>query len=299
MTDITSLTVTATAETAIKKLKKAEISVFNCFKSGTEFTFSVKDKHLKKVFAIFSKPCYNIRVAGESRRTHFIKRIITRAGLAVGAFVFVVAAAVSNAFVFKISVSGSGAYLASEVKRIIYESGGKEFSLLTHFDAPAATGKILALPQVTFCNIEKKGSILKVDVQVDEELGEKASLSSLVADKNGTVKNIVAICGTPNYSVGDKVQKGDILISNYSLIGEEGEEKAECLAVGYAELECSGRCEYFAEADTEENLKAAYSSALLYSDEILTRTHTVKQTDGGVIFVIDFTYLHKLSINLK
>ncbi|MDE5721951.1 MAG: sporulation protein YqfD [Clostridia bacterium] len=296
MTDVTSLTVTATAEAAIKKLKKAEISVFNCRKKGAEFTFSVKDKHLKKVFAIFSKPCYNIRVTGESRRTHFIKRILTRAGLAAGAFAFVIAAAVSNAFVFKISVSGSGAYLASEVKRIIYESGAKEFTLLTHFDAPAATGKILALPQVTFCNIEKKGSILKVDVQVDEELGEKASLTSLVADKSGTVKNIVAICGTPNFSVGDKVNKGDTLISNYSIIGEE---KAECLAVGYAELECGGRCEYFAEADTEENLKAAYSSALLYADEILTRTHTVKQAEGGIIYVIDFTYLHKLSINLK
>ena len=296
MTDITRVCVTSTAETALKKLKKAEISVYDCRKDGASFIFGVKDKQLKKVFAIFSNPCYNIRVTGSSGRTRLFRRAATRAGLIAGAFVFITAAAVSNSFVFKISVSGSGAYLSPEVKRIIYESGAKEFSTCNRFDAPAATGKILALPQVTFCNIEKRGSILRVDVQVDEEHGGAVNPSPLVSDRDGTVKNIVAVCGTAQFAVGDKVKKGDVLISNTVTVGEE---QTKSLAAGYAEIECSGKAEYFAESESDENLKSAYSSVLLEADKVLTRSHTVKPTDGGVIYVIEFTYLHKLSINIK
>ncbi|MDE6001280.1 MAG: sporulation protein YqfD, partial [Clostridia bacterium] len=260
------------------------------------FTFFVKDKHLKKVFAIFSNPCYNITVTKQSGRGRFLKSVINRAGLIVGALAFVAIAAFSNAFVLKIEVDGSGSYLSPEIKRIVYEFGAKEFHLFKNFDTPAATGKILALPQVTFCNIEKKGSILRVDVQVDEEHSAKAVRTPLVADADGVVKNIVAICGTAAVSLGTEVKKGDTLISAVTYAGEQ---EVESIAVGYAELECRGTCEYFALQESDENMRLAYSSVQLYADEILTRSHTVKQAEGGVTYVIDFTYLHKLSINIK
>ena len=296
MTDLTRISITATAELALKKLKKAEIGVYDCKKDGARFIFSVKDKHLKKVFAIFSKPCYNISVTGKSRRKTFFTSALNRLGLIIGVFAFTCAAVLSNSFIFKIKVSGSGSYLSPEVKRIVYEAGAKEFKLYSGFDAPLATGKILALPQVTFCNIEKRGSILHVDVEVDEELGLSAKQTPLISDCKGVIKKITAICGTPQFSAGDKVEVGDELISAYTFVGET---KQSCLAVGYVEIECKGHAEYFAEAETDESLKDAYSSILLEGDEILTRTHTVKEADGGVVYVIDFTYLHKLSINME
>lgn len=300
MTKYTQISIVCTAEAAIKKLKKAEIGVYNCKKTGANFLFCVKDKDLKKVFAIFSKPCYNIKVENLGRRAGFLKSLTTRIGLAVGAFVFVVAAAVSNSFVFKINVSGSGSYLSPEVRRIIYEAGAKEFSLCTRFDAPAATGKILALPNVTFCNIQRRGSILTVDVQVDEEHTGKAELSSLVADRAGVVKNVVAICGTARVKAGDRVNQGDALISAYTVVGGgEDEKRVDCLAAGYCELECSQTFEYSAAEESDENLQSAYAQALLYAEDITSRSHTVKQVDGGVIYVIEITYLHKLRINIS
>ncbi|MDE5942869.1 MAG: sporulation protein YqfD [Clostridia bacterium] len=300
MTKYTQISIVSTAEAALKKLKKAEVGVYNCKKSGANFLFCVKDKDLKKVFAIFSKPCYNITVENLGRKAGFLKSLVNRIGLLVGAFIFVAAAAVSNSFVFKISVSGSGSYLSPEVKRIVYEAGAKEFSMCTGFDAPAATGKILALPNVTFCNIQRRGSILLVDVQVDEEHTGKAELSSLVSDRAGVVKNIVAICGTARVAEGDRVNAGDTLISAYTVISEgEDERRVDCLAAGYCELECSASYEYSAAEESDENLQSAYAQALLYSEEILSRTHTVKAVEGGVMYVIEFTYLHKLSINIS
>lgn len=296
MTDLTSVCITATAETAVKKLKKAGIGVYDCKKEGAKFTFRVKDKHLKKVFAIFSNPCYNIKVAKQSRRGRLLKSLLNRAGLIAGALAFVVIAALSNAFVLKIEVEGSGRYLSPEIRRIVYETGAREFRLYRGFDAPAATGKILALPQVTFCNIEKNGSILRIDVRVDEEHSAKAERTPLISDRDGVVKNIVAICGTAAVSAGAQVKKGDTLISAVTYAGER---EVESIAVGYAELECRGAAEFSAACESDENLRLAYSSVLIYADEILTRSHTVRAAEGGVVYVIDFTYLHKLSINIK
>ncbi len=296
MTDTTKIAVTSTAEAALKKLKKAEIAIYGCKKDGTRFIFSVKDKDVKKVFAIFAKPCYNISVQVQSRRNRLLTRLLNRAGLIAGGFLFAAIAIISNSFVFKITVSGSGSYLSPEVKRIIYESGAKEFSFYSGFDAPVATGKILALPQVTFCNIQKRGSILYVDVQVDEEHHGSVLRSPLLSNADGIVKNIVAICGTAEVSAGDKVQNGDTLISAYTVAGET---RTPSIAVGYAEIECAGRAEYFAQAESDEALKQAYSSVILESDEIINRSHTVNQVEDGVVYVIDFTYLRKLSINMQ
>lgn len=296
MIDVTKLTVTATAETALRKLKKAGISVFDCKKDGARFIFSVKDKQLKKAFAIFAKPCYNISIVGKSSRNRLSDGLLNRIGLIIGGIIFAAVAVISNSFVFKINVSGSGSYLSPEVRRIIYECGAKEFKLFSDFDEPAAICKILALPQVTFCNIEKRGSVLRVDVQIDDVHSSTAQRTPLVSDRAGKVRNVTAICGTVAVNIGDDVSAGSTLIAAYTLAGEI---QTECLAVGYAELECRGRTEYFATEESEENLKAAYSAALMEGEEILTRTHTVKPADGGVVYVLEFTYLHKLSINME
>lgn len=296
MTDLTRISVTATAEAALKKLKRAEIGVYDCKKEGARFIFSVKDKQLKKAFAIFKKPCYNIVVASQSRRKRLLNTLTCRAGLIAGAFVIAVAAAISNLFVFKITVGGSGSYLSPEVKRIIYESGVKEFKPFSGLDIPAATGKILALPQVTFCNIEKRGSVLHVDVRVDEEHGAAADRQSLVADRDGVVRSVSAICGTAEVASGSAVKRGDTLIAAYTTAGEK---TIDCLAVGFVELECSGKLEYFAYAESDESLKAAYSSVRLHADNVISRSHTVAPADGGVTYIIEFSYLHKLSINME
>ncbi len=296
MNDLTRLSVACTAQYALNKLKKAEIAVWHCKKEGVRFLFSVKDKDVKKVFAIFAKPCYNIKEVGLSRARWLLKLLSLRAGLAVGAAVFAAMAVFANSLVLKIEVEGSGSYLEHEVLTIIYDEGAREFSRLSSFDKSVATGRILALPDVTFCNIEKRGSILIIDVRTDGEHSSAVSYEPLVSDVSGKVVNIVAICGTAVAAVGGEVVAGDVLIAPYNL---SGGERAECLAAGYAEIEVTGRSEYAADCDSEENLKNAYSSLLLNGDEIVSRTHTVREEGEGVVYVIDFTYLHKLSINLS
>ena len=294
--DLTRIKIISAAETALKKLKKEGVAAYNVKKEGAGLLFSVKDKDVKKVFAIFDKPCYNVSVYKPSvikRAAAFVK---LRAGLFAGALLFAVCACFANGYVLKIEVSGSGSYLETEILRIIADEGAGTFKPFASLDVSQASGRILALPQVTFCNISKKGSVLVVDVQADAEHYGAADGSGLIADSSGIIRNIVAVCGTPAVKAGDKVKTGDVLIYPKSLAGDK---EIDCLAAGYAEIECARTTEYFATEESEENLKNAYASTLIDEGEILTRKHTVKPTEGGVMYVIEFTCLHKVSINLE
>lgn len=295
MTEFTRISITSTAESAIKKLQRAQIPVYDCKKQGADFIFCVKDKDVKKVFAIFAKPCYNIVIQRKSRKKRLLNSIILRAGLIVGAIIFVFAAFVSDYFVLKIEVSGSGSYLKSVVRQIVLEEGAGEWKPFSALDKPVACGRILSLPQVTFCNIQKRGSVLVIDVQVDGAQTETAARKPLVADVSGTVKNIVTICGTAAVSAGDTVSKGDVLI--YASM-QAGEKWVNSIAVGYAEIECMRFVEHFAPDDSENSIKEAYASLLIDGDEVISVTHKISGADDGVLIIMEVTYLHRISINL-
>ena len=295
LTDLSRVTIISTAETALKRLKNANVGVYNCKKEGAKFIFSIKDKDLKKVFAIFSKPCYNISVQSSRRKT-LASFAVARIGLAVGGLLFVCVAAVCNSFIFKIEVCGSGSYLVSDVKGIIYEQGFSEFKAYRSFDPLSAESKILALPSVTFCSLQKRGSVLRVEVRADRESGGTVNRATLKADKSGVVRNIVVVCGTAAVEKNNFVNAGDDLIYAYALVGDE---RTDCIAVGYAEIECRASYEYTAPEECDEAEKAAYSKANLYAENILERTHTVTATDGGVCYKVEYTYLRKLSINME
>lgn len=285
-----------TAETALRKLKRAEVPVCDCKKEGARFFFSVKDKQTEKIFAIFAKPCYNVTVVQKSRKKRFLGACALRAGLIAGAALFTAVALFANTLVLKIEVEGSGSYLEPEVRSILVDEGARQYATLSSFNKSVATGRILALPQVTFCNIEKRGSVLIVDVRCDAEHYGTVSYEPLLSDANGKVVKIVAVCGTAEVKEGDEVRAGDVLIAPYTLAGER---RLDCLAAGYAQIEVAGAYEYFAESESEESLQNAYSTLLLEEGELLSRSHTVRPTEGGVLYVIEFTVLRKLSINLS
>ena len=295
MNNLAKIRVTSTVENALKKLRKAEISVYDCKKRGADFIFCVKDKDIKKVFAIFAKPCYNIVVERESLAKRLLSGAVLRVGILTGAVVFAAAAFLSNFFILKIEVEGSGAYLKSAVLQIIGEEGAGEWKPFSSLDVPVASGRILSLPGVTFCNISKRGSVLSVDVEADGHANYKVSRDNLVSDVSGKVASLAAICGTAAVSTGDAVSVGDVLIYAGTMVGDKFESG---IAVGHAEIECKKTAEYSAPDDSEESIRRAYASLLLDKDRVISRSHFIEPSEDGVLIIMEINYLHKISINL-
>lgn len=296
MNNFARFSVFAPAETVLKKLAKAEIPAYNLKKCGNRLSFSVRDEYRKKVFAIFVHSCYNIKEETLSPARRAVRFVKNRFGLIVGCALFVAAAFVSQSFVFKVEVTGSGSHLYGEVVSILNECGVSVGKFFGGVDKPYVEASVLALPDVTFCSFEKSGSVVRVDVRCDREHKATAFGGALKSEVNGKILNVVAVCGTAEVSVGDTVGKGDVIISPYEL-SEDG-QRSPCLAVGYAEIECEASVSYSADCESEENGKAACASALLYAENSRVTNVSVKANGEGVTYEISIAYARTLSINM-
>lgn len=287
-----TFSVVSTFETAIKKLKRSEIEVFDCKKQGQEFIFSVNENNTQKVFAIFSKSCYNTTVLKHSLAFRIKRQLKRRCGLLLGFLLGLCLCLTCSAYVLKVEVVGSGSYLESEILRVLSNRG---IIFSTSTDYRESTLEILALDNVVFCDMQKRGSVLTVLIEVDSD-GDFSRGNSLVSDRDGTLEKIVAITGTPKFQVGDKVKKGDVLIDG-TYESESGSFPSS--VCGYAELSCSAQRQFFAAERGEESERQAILSLNIEEKLILSSSLQEKVTEGGFIYIIDFTYLHRLSINLS
>ena len=296
MKNLTKIKIICAPQQAIRRLSREGVPVYGCKKQGAYFTFSVPDNLVKKVFAIFAHPCYNITIERESAFLRLKKFCMARPFIIAGGVIFAACAILSNAFVLRVEVTGSGAYLSEPVRGILAQYGIRENTLWRGTDRPAIISGILALPGVTFCSVQKRGSVVYVDVQAEEESAIEANYSPLVCDRGGVIREIVAVCGTANYSAGDAVSAGDTLIS--ASCTYDG-QNMPCMAAGYAVIECSSSVSYAAECESERNMRLAYAAALLYADgdEIISRAYSVSKNAEGVVYTVNITCLHTQSIN--
>lgn len=297
MRDLTEFSVTATAETVLKKLSKAGLPVYSLKKRGNRLFFRAESGNIKKVFAIFAHPCYNINVSKKSPKSRLLRFLSARFGLAVGAAAFVAAACFSQNFIFRIDVTGSGSYLKEEVLAVMRSQGVESGCYFRGLDEPLALSAIMALPDVTFCTIQKRGSVLVVDVQTDGQSGVVSDYRDLLSDVSGCVLSVSAICGTAAVAEGDEVAKGQTLIGAYYT--DAAGERISCLAVGFATLSCAAVVSVPADGESDENRALALSAALLYSEDILTRSVRVRKAESGVIYEVSFTYRHTVKINME
>lgn len=293
MNNLTEFTVVAVPAVALKKLARAKIPVYNCKKQGAKLAFSVPDDFVQKVFAIFQSPCYNVSVQRKSLKTRIKNFAARRAFLLLGCVLFAAACCLSNAFVFRVEVTGSGAYLKNAVLGIARSAGLKTFAPYKDCGTEIVSG-VLGLPDVTFCSVYKSGSVVYIDVQTEEQGPEPVAYTPLVADCGGTLVQLTAVCGTQLAEVGSSVSRGDTLIAAY------GADGAPCLVSGYAVIERSVKISRAADSESESNLEDAYAAALLYAGEeqITYRSHTVRPVEDGVVYEVNFRYLHTISINL-
>lgn len=292
MNNLTHFTVIAAPQIALKKLSRAGIPVFECKKQGARIAFAVPDDFVQKVFAIFQSPCYNISVQRKSLKTRLKNFAVRRAFLFAGCAVFAAVCLISDLFVLRVEVTGSGAYLKNAVLGIARAAGLKTWAPYRQNGTQIISG-VLSLPSVTFCSVHKRGSVVYIDVQTEEEGAPPAGFIPLEADRGGILRQLVAVCGTPLVPAGSNVAEGDALIAAY------GNDGAPCLVSGYAVIECAAGVSYCADRESEENLNAAYSAALIWAGEeqVISRTHTVRNVAEGVIYEVKFSYLHTISIN--
>ncbi len=297
MFNLTAIRVIAPAETAFKKLYRAKIPFYDLDTRRGTTTFCVTGNNVKKVFAIFSHPCYNVCVVKRGTAAVLRRTLAARIGVLLGALLFTAAVCVSQLWVFKIEVTGSGAHLAPQVTAILAESGAQAGKPLNNFDKPLAISRIMSLPGVTFCSVQRSGSRVEVDVECGGQSMQKPSPLPLVSPVSGVVQKIVAVCGTPAAEVGQSVKAGQKLI--LPVFTSASGEVLSCICAGYAHILCRAEVVTHAEEAGESAAREAVAAALLYTDEPFDVVCSVRPDTQGVVYTVQFSYICKASINLQ
>lgn len=297
MNNLVEIQLTGSADVVLRKLTRADIAVYRFRVSGAAITFCVEEEYVKKVFAIFAHRCYNVGIRRTSARKRIAAAVRRRVGLIVGAAIFLVAAVAADFTVLRVKVTGNCAYLAEDIRQIAAQCGVREWSLCLKADIPSLEARVLSLDGVSFCSVARKGSYMIIDVMSGGEENTPAAYTDFVSPESGRILRIVAVSGTPLAAEGEDIRRGEKLIGAYAE-GEDGQRRS-CLAVGFADIEVSRTVSVLFGEKSEENARAALGIAALYSENVISRSYTVSESQDGAVYDVSFSYICTVSVNME
>lgn len=292
--EIKSLTVNR----ALNKLAKAGVEVFNAKKIDKNcIRFSVKAKDSRKIFAIFQSSCYTINRCKEKGLKKLLSFALYRIGAIIGVLLFLFLVCFSQRFVFKVEVTGSGSHYKREIENLLQEQGLCFFSVFDKEKASLARSQILKLPAVSYCSVQKSGGVIFVSVEISAETPKRVPIKNLVAKYSGTLIQLITIRGTPLFSEGDKVEKGDILVSGYELYNDE---KIPTPSIAKAIIKGEVVCQHSANEESEKSLSEAYAKALLLVEgcDILNKSASVERVEDTFVYTIKVEYTAIIAVNM-
>ncbi len=258
---------------AVDRLRREGVAILSAHKiekNGLKIVINANER--KKAFTILQSSCYNIkkcRPAGALRLLHCAARA---AGVIVGAAAVLPCVLFLQGRVLRIEVTGSGAYLEPEIRAVLSE---KDVGYFSPMPAPnAVVPDILSLPRVHFCSVKGENGVLTVRVEVGDETSPLAA-QSLLSPAAGKVEELTVLRGTPLVQVGDSVERGQEVVANYAL---RGEEREQCIVVARVRIAFSVSREY--ELDEERARAQAMLDFGELSDLHMTKTAAGWRVEG-------------------
>lgn len=267
------------------KLNQAGIGLYalkKVQKKGVYLEVALKDR--KKVFAILQGSCYNIVKARPRGLVRLAQKCVQSAGIVLGAILFFLGVTVIQTRVVSVRVTGSGAYLEPQVREILALGGVGTFSAAPE-DTSAFRAAVLSLPRVNFCSFRHAGGVLTVTVEVSDE-SAAVSKEQLFAPADGIIEELVVVRGTACLEVGAEVKKGDVVVRNSVLFGEE---ERPVIVIARVKVRYSFAREYAIESEE----KAILQVTLDYGET--EEVHTTKTETG---WLVEGTAFASASVNL-
>lgn len=280
---------------ALNRLGRLGIAV-ECVKKRkkNQIVFTVSENDSEKVLAIYPSVCYNERgsVAYTAQKLPprglggVWKLLKRRVGLLLGALLFFVGTLSLDGFVLSVEIVGETKYEA-EIFATLQEGGVKRFAPYRGGREDWMIARILSLPSVSFCSLQKRGTRLIVEVVESSVARPRPLQTSLVLPVAGTIKELTVLCGEANYRVGEFVEAGEIVVAPRSVDGEEAAVVARACIVCVYERTFTGvtEAEAFAACCLDMYLCEEEVTLLRYAAEALGETLVVRAEYERIVCV--------------
>lgn len=238
----------------INLMQRKGIALFDLKKdSPSLMTFRISVKQDKKFFAILEDLCYNKNVSvkkrvflranrddgviktkadcgytvkktgvyGKARGLYFLK---LNFGLVLGALLFIAVCVYNADIIRKIEFRGSGSILDKEICTYLDDSGVTINGRFSDVNLAKLSDDVLASnPLLSFAECYKRGNSLIIDVALAKDKVNvlDGNVSSLYSDVDGVVEQIKVYRGTALVGVGDRVQRGTLLVDGFATVKEQ------------------------------------------------------------------------------
>lgn len=270
---------------ALNRLQRLGIAVERVKKrKKNQIVFTCSEKDSEKVFAIYPNVCYNERGNVAYTATKLPPRglggvwniLKKRLGLCLGALLFVGGTLYADGLVLSVEIVGETAY-KSEILGVLEEGGVKRFAPYRGANEDLICSRILALPSVSFCSVQKQGTRLVVEVVQSSFATDERKQTQLIAPVDGILTELTVLSGTALRVVGDRVQAGEAVVIPTQTSGEDG------YAVARACVLCTYERVY--EGVTESEAKARTYFEIFLCEEPITVQALTVTTEGETVTV--------------
>ena len=201
------------------------VRLYDVQRKGRKITLRVEDGDLKRLKALLPPDrctCKVIRRWGLIREYELLKpRFMLFYGVLLALAVYIA----GSCFIWRVQVETEDPALAEEIYRVAAEAGIKP--LAPRFKVEGDTAENLLyrrLPQLAWVSVKHEGSrvhISAVEMTQPAEVVDRDKGVHLVATKDAVIRQVIVLQGQKRVVEGDKVTKGQLLISG---IMEKSEE---------------------------------------------------------------------------
>ena len=183
-------------------------------------TFSVRSISKDKIIDLLNRLCYDYKINKVYGFIPSMLGIYKRIGILFGLIASIIILVIYPHFVTKIYIDGT---LNAQSKSILKQSGLVPGNFLWDLNEKEISDKLLALDGVAFASVNRNGSHIHITLKPEHALSDYVDIKGglVLSTKQATITRVIVHGGTSLVKYGDVVKKGDALIGNYVLVGEE------------------------------------------------------------------------------
>lgn len=190
--------------------------------------FYIRVKDLYRIKALLRRTCGKIKISKKRGFPFVCSNILDNKFLYLGGLAAFFIIFILSRFIWAISIVGNYTYTDVEFKDVLREIGIEEGMNREDVDCDSIEAYLRdRYFDIKWVSAQLKGTVLNIQLRENSESEAKSSEtlpSDIIATENGIVRAIITRSGVPKVKVGDKVEKGQILISGAVPIYNDSEE---------------------------------------------------------------------------
>lgn len=139
-----------------------------------------------------------------------------RKGLVIGSLIFFISMYILSSFVWFIEITGTEHVKSSEIEDLAKEYGIKKGVSIRNLNLDELEIEMAeSHPKLAWVGIDREGTKITIKVAEKNPVPETSDHKKghLIASRSGTIEEMLILLGTPLVEEGDKVSKGQVLVS--------------------------------------------------------------------------------------